>query len=200
MDQGARRERLIAEIRCLPAERVPQLEEWVRALAESGDKSPHSTGAQNGNPGNASPPQSKDWPHAPLHRISEHGTYIVTAGTLRKQHYFRGPERLDLLESALLAVVKQAGWQLEAWAVFTNHYHFLAHSKAGAQDLRTLPTALHADTSRRVNRLDRAVGRHVWHNFWDTKLTFEKSYFARLSYVHHNPVKHGLVRVANQYR
>jgi hypothetical protein len=40
----------------------------------------------------------------------------------------------------------------------------------------------------------------VWHNFWDTKLTYEKSYLARLNYVHQNAVKHGLVPVANQYR
>jgi putative transposase len=32
-----------------------------------------------------------------------------------------------------------------------------------------------------------------------TKLTFERSYLARLNYVHQNPVKHGLVKVANQY-
>jgi putative transposase len=40
----------------------------------------------------------------------------------------------------------------------------------------------------------------VWFNFWDTKLTYERSYLARLSYVHRNPVKHGLVMVANQYQ
>ena len=59
---------------------------------------------------------------------------------------------------------------------------------------------LHADTSREVNRLDGTPGRAVWHNFWDTKLTFEKSYLARLSYVHQNAVKHGLAPVASQYR
>jgi putative transposase len=37
------------------------------------------------------------------------------------------------------------------------------------------------------------------YEFWDTRLTFEKSWFARLNYVHQNPVKHGLVPVANQY-
>jgi putative transposase len=42
-------------------------------------------------------------------------------------------------------------------------------------------------------------GRQVWHNFWDTKLTYEKSYRARLNYVHQNPVKHGLVSVASHY-
>jgi len=30
-------------------------------------------------------------------------------------------------------------------------------------------------------------------NFWDTRLTFEKSWLARLKYVHHNPLYHGLV-------
>ncbi len=47
--------------------------------------------------------------------------------------------------------------------------------------------------------MDQVPGRQVWHNFWETRLTFEKSYFARLNYTHHNAVKHGLVRVANQY-
>src|SRR5262249_53266688 len=40
------------------------------------------------------PPAERDWPHAPLHRISEQGTYIVTSGTCEKAHHFRGPERL----------------------------------------------------------------------------------------------------------
>ena len=74
------------------------------------------------------PITQRDWPHAPLHRLSEHGTYIVTAGTLHKQHFFRGTERLDLLETQLLTLARQYGVQLEAWAVFSNHYHFVAHT------------------------------------------------------------------------
>ena len=58
---------------------------------------------------------------------------------------------------------------------------------------------LHERTARWINRLDGAKGREVWHNFWDTRLTYEKSYLARLNYVHQNAVKHGLVAVANQY-
>jgi len=50
-----------------------------------------------------------------------------------------------------------------------------------------------------ANRNDGAAGRKVWHNFWETRLTHQKSYLARLNYVHQNPVKHGLVAVANQY-
>jgi putative transposase len=51
-----------------------------------------------------------------------------------------------------------------------------------------------------LNKLDEAKGREVWYNFWETKLTYDRSYLARLSYVHQNPVKHGLVAVANQYQ
>ena len=29
------------------------------------------------------------WPHAPMHRLSEAGTYFVTAGTYLKAHHFR---------------------------------------------------------------------------------------------------------------
>jgi putative transposase len=150
---------------------------------ESGDKSPHS----------------KNWPHAPLHRLGEHGAYIVTAGTLHKEHHFRGSQRLEILEAALLRLMKQSGWRVEAWAVFSNHYHCVVQAEATADDLRAVLTALHSDTAREVNRDDQAAGRQVWHNFWDTRLTFEKSYFARLCYVHENAVKHNLVRVANQY-
>src|SRR5437667_10073913 len=46
---------------------------------------------------------------------------------------------------------------------------------------------------------DATPRRRVMYEFWDTRLTFEKSWLARLNYVHQNPVKHGLVSLANQY-
>ncbi len=144
--------------------------------------------------------QSRDWPHAPVHRLSDHGTYLVTAGTLYKQHFFRSSERLDFLEGKLLQLARQYFWQLEAWAVFPNHYHFIAHSQPGSEPLNGFLRDLHAATALYLNRLEMMPGRQVWHNFWETKLTFERSYLARLNYVHNNPVKHGLVPVANQYR
>ena len=142
----------------------------------------------------------KDWPHAPVHRLGTDGVYIVTAGTHYKQHFFAGAEKLTLLEARLLTLAKQSQWQLEAWAVFPNHYHFVARSLPDATDLGQLIKHLHADTARAVNRLDDAEGRRVWYNFRDTRLTFQQSYLARLNYVHQNAVRHGLVLKANQYR
>ena len=142
----------------------------------------------------------KDWPHAPVHRLDAAGTYIVTAATLHKEHLFKTPEKLTLLENTLLKLAKHYLWQLEAWAVFPNHYHFIGRSQPQSENLRILLKHVHADSARALNRLDDKLGRTVWFNFWDTKLTYERSYLARLSYVHRNPVRHGLVTVANQYR
>ncbi|MBA4149639.1 MAG: transposase [Verrucomicrobia bacterium] len=142
------------------------------------------------------------WPHAPEHRLSVRGTYFVSAGTYLRQHHFRGKTRLSVLHRGLLKVATDFGWRLEAWAVFSNHYHFIGHSPVDADTAESLSRMLgylHEKTAKWVNRLDTESGRKVWHNYRETRLTYEKSYLARLNYVHQNPVKHGLVPVANQY-
>ena len=144
-------------------------------------------------------PPIKDWPHAPIHRLGSDGIYMVTGATLHKEHFFTTAEKLSLVENELLTLAKQYQWQLEAWAVFVNHYHFVARGHPDAVRLDAFLIHLHANTARDLNMLDQTVGRKVWYNYWDTKLTFERSYLARLNYVHQNPVKHGLVRVASQY-
>ena len=142
------------------------------------------------------------WPHAPTHQLCVRGAYFVTAGTYLKVHHFRGTERLRVLHRGLLTVARDFGWQLEAWAVFSNHYHFVGHSPSAGPDavnLSDMLSNLHVKTATWINKLDGAPGRRVWFNFRETRLTYQRSYLARLNYVHQNAVKHGLVPVANQY-
>ena len=145
-----------------------------------------------------------NWPHAPTHRLAEAGTYIVTAGTYNKQPFFSGEGRLKALHGGLLKYARKYSWQLEAWAVFPNHYHFIAHSPSGAGDggesLSRFLADFHRSASAWINRLDKKSGRKVWHNFWETQLTFEQSYFSRLNYVHQNAVHRGIVPTADQYQ
>lgn len=124
---------------------------------------------------------------------------MVTASTLYKQHLFKGSGRLTLLCEALLEVVAAYGWALQAWAVFSNHYHFIACSPDDANTLKPLIQRLHSQTARAMNRMDGMKGRQVWYQYWDTCLTSERSYYARLNYVQNNAVKHGLAQSAEQY-
>lgn len=178
----------------------PKNHDGDKSPAQSGDKSPHSKVAPPDGVAISNTALKKPWPHAPVHKLTEHGVYFVTAGTLHKEHLFRGDERLALLEFELLTKANLYHWQVEAWAAFSNHYHFVARGCPDSMDLGKLLKHLHSDTARELNRMDGTLGRKVWHNFRDTKLTYERSYLARLNYVHQNAVHHRLVPVANQYR
>lgn len=148
------------------------------------------------------PEQKPSWPHAPRHQLSSKGTFFVTAATYNKAHYFRGGKRLGVLCRGLLKVASDFGWQLEAWAVFSNHYHFVGHSPEGAESAESLSPmikSLHSTTASWIQGIESNPDLRVWHNYRESRLTFQKSYLARLNYVHQNAVKHGLVPVANQY-
>jgi putative transposase len=139
------------------------------------------------------------WPHAPSHEVDHPGAYILTAGTYHKAPLFQGKERLDLLEKILLDTLLELEWQVQAWAVFPNHYHFVGLSPQTGLGLKELTKRIHARSAVELNRMDDALGRMVWYRCWDTRITFERSYLARLAYVHNNPVKHGLVVRAEDY-
>src|SRR5215469_10402121 len=85
-----------------------------------------------------------DWSHSPAHRLTEGGAYMVTCGTYLKRHHFRGTERLRLLCDALHTLGAKYRWNLQAWAVFSNHYHFVGLSPPNAETLRPLISELHS--------------------------------------------------------
>ena len=157
--------------------------------AESGSKLPHSKTLLS----------MIQWPHAPVHKLSQPGAFMVTAGTYLKAHHFRKSLLLDFLQSALFVEADRFGWQLQAWAVFSNHYHFVALSPVEPNNLADLLRRLHSITAREANRVNGSNDQQVWHQYWDTHLTYERSYYARLNYVHQNARRHRLVPVASSY-
>ncbi|HXT11772.1 MAG TPA: hypothetical protein VN873_09430 [Candidatus Angelobacter sp.] len=148
------------------------------------------------------PEPKTPWPHVPTHQLADRGAYLVTASTYLREHHFAGRKRLQVLQRGLLSLADKFGWRLEASAIFSNHYHFVAHSPEDADDatsLKKIVGILHVKTAGWINKLDQAPGRQVWFNFWDRKLQQQRAYLARLNYVHQNAVKHRLVPVACQY-
>ena len=105
-----------------------------------------------------------DWPHSPSHRVTERGTYIVTAATYGKQPLFASKSRLDLLCETLMKLCHDGGWNLQAWSVFPNHYHFVGESASPANLSRTIGR-LHSLTAHAVNDRDHKIGRKVWFQY-----------------------------------
>jgi len=123
---------------------------------------------------------------------------MVTAATYQKQSLFSSAARLTLLADALLSLAEQTRWRLQAWAVFPNHYHFIGENTESGAVLRFV-RSLHSTTAAAINQEDKLTARKVWFQYWESRLTYAKSYFARLSYVHQNAIHHGIVRVASRY-
>jgi len=140
-----------------------------------------------------------DWPHAPLHRFKNAGIYFVTASTLRKQHVFSDPASRDMPQQLLFVNAQENAVSLQAWAIFANHYHLVVSTDVGEQ-LRRMLSRLHTTSANEQNARDGARGRRVWFQFRETQLTYERSWLARLRYVHENPVHHRLVDIATKYR
>lgn len=139
------------------------------------------------------------WPHAPPHSFAPNGLYMLTAGTLHKARLFDSPEKLDLLQDQAFSLCVRYRLVLHAWAFLANHYHLIAGFEDAPVPHRRFIGHLHSATARELNRLDEAPGRKVFYQFWDTELTFEKSWLARLHYVHQNPARHGVVGFARDY-
>jgi putative transposase len=141
-----------------------------------------------------------DWHHSPLHRLSDAGTYIVTAATHQKRLIFHTRKRLDLLHDTFFQFASKFSWEPQAWAFFPNHYHFIATSPDNPESLSRFLNELHSSTARAINAMDGVTGRTVWYQFWETRITTQGSYLARLRYVHENPVHHRVVPQAANYR
>jgi len=124
---------------------------------------------------------------------------MVTSGTYDKQHLFDTPEKLTHLQDRLFELAVQYGWSLQAWAAFSNHYHFIALAPSDPKSLQVLVRHLHSVTARELNQADGTPGRKVWFQYWDSHITYENSYRARLNYVHRNAVHHGLVADPREY-
>ncbi len=140
-----------------------------------------------------------DWPHASLHQLTDAGVFMVTSGTYQKAGLFRTPERLTFLTHSLTELCQKYSLDLQAWAVFPNHYHFLAQILQ-PRNLSRLTRHLHSSTAIWINEQDGTPNRKVWFQYWESHITFHRSYLARLNYVYQNPVKHGLVRDASAYQ
>jgi putative transposase len=144
-------------------------------------------------------PTYREYEHAPSHLFLPNALYIVTAATYQKLRLFDTPAKRDFMVQKLFEEADRQEWRLEAWAVMANHYHFVARASSDPAALRAMIQALHSRSAIGLNAMNEEHRQRVWYQYWDSCITYERSYFARLNYVHTNPVKHGIVANAGDY-
>lgn len=142
--------------------------------------------------------QHRPW-HAPPHFQQREGIYFIFAACFEHRHVVASPERRDELQGLLLTILSpDDGLHLLGWVILPNHYHLLLECDLPL--LAQMLGRLHNRTSTRWNREDETLGRKVWHRFADRAIRSERHQHAALNYLHFNPVKHGHVADASEWR
>jgi putative transposase len=94
------------------------------------------------------------------------------------------------------------GWSLEDWVILDNHYHIMVNAPEVSANPAKLVAEYHRFTALFIRKINPEFGtlRKFFNNYWDTCITFEKSFYSRLNYIYNNPVKHGYVNNAQDYQ
>jgi putative transposase len=132
----------------------------------------------------------KKYRHAPAHLFLSDYCYFVTAGTYERKPYFDVDAKKELLFDTICEMLGEDLSGLHAWVILSNHYHVLVTLK-DAFRLPEIIRKIHSKSAVLLNKLSQRPGRKVWYQYWDECIRDEKDFYAKLNYIHWNPVKHG---------
>ncbi len=125
---------------------------------------------------------------------------MVTASIYDSEHIMKTDVRKESWRESFHKATQIYQWKIIAWVVLSNHYHAILWSPADAEkSLDKFVSSYHKFTARKWNNEDHQTGRPVWWNYFDTCIGDRREFFAKLNYVHWNPVKHGLVKHPEDY-
>jgi len=137
--------------------------------------------------------------HHPPHLFIDNCVYFITAGTLRKLRVLGKDNQKEVFLEVLNKSIDRFHIDLMGWILLDNHYHMLIRLVRG-QLIRNFVQNLHSNSSRLLNRLEKAPGRKLWWNYWERCMRNEADFYTHLNYVHHNCVKHGYTERMEDYK
>lgn len=108
---------------------------------------------------------------------------------------------MDLFRDTVLTLARDYRVAVQAWAFLPNHYHAVVSfvDVAPGVTIRRWIRHVHREIGLRLNAADQTPGRRVMYQYWDTCLTHQNSWLARLNHVNQIPVKHGTASLAKEY-
>ncbi|MBC8479133.1 MAG: transposase [FCB group bacterium] len=149
----------------------------------------------------------KTYKHNPPHLFIPEAKYIISASTYKRIPLLRDDRAKDRLLDSLSIEFPKYEWTIEDWVILDDHYHLMADAPMNAGSLADIMREVHRFTALWINKNVRPEpvdfgrnARRVFQNYWDTCITYERSYFARINYIWFNPVKHGYVESPEEWK
>jgi len=127
--------------------------------------------------------------------------YFITASTLDKYPYLKTDSAKDAALTYLTKSLEHYEWKLEDWVILDNHIHMMTDVQKNAETLSEVMKNFHRFTANWLYRNNiKRIKDKYFHNYWDTCIDYENSYFARINYIWCNPVKHGYVESPEKWK
>ena len=144
----------------------------------------------------------KTYIHNPPHLFRPEAKYFITASTYRKQHLLTTDSAKEKLLHSIHKGFSDSNWTVEDWVILDNHYHLMVNAPEDPSSLGKIIQDIHKFTAiwMKQNIQTLTTQRRIWYNYRDTCITYEHSYYARLNYIWHNPVKHDYVEGASEWK
>lgn len=144
----------------------------------------------------------KTYSHNPPHLFIGGAKYWVTGSCYKHSLYFADPSAKEKMIEILMRGCQKYNWKIDDWVILNDHYHLMLQSSTdGDKTIEDIIRNFHKFSSMwiRKNSVIAKADKIFW-NYWDTCITYEKSYYTRLNYLYYNPVKHGYVERAEDYQ
>ena len=143
----------------------------------------------------------KLYKHNPPHLFRENAKYFITGAIYQKKPYLIEKRAKQRLIESLYKGFTDSHWNLEDWVILHNHYHLIVEAPKNADSLSGIMRDIHKFTAMwmKKNIVLTKKAQKIWWNYWDICLSYENSYYARLNYIWHNPVKHGLIKKSEDW-
>jgi putative transposase len=151
--------------------------------------------------------------------VPEVNTYFATSTIVNWRPVFTSPPYCDILVRSLKHCIDNKGLHLHAYVIMPTHVHYILSTDPG-RCLSNIMRDLNTHTSREITRLltaerkdgflrsfcgaaledDRGNKFKVWQKGFHP-ITIETDWFyeEKLDYIHNNPVRKGLVEIAEQW-
>lgn len=136
--------------------------------------------------------------HRPPHIYQNDTIYFITAHTFNHEKILVKESNKQFFWDILNEKLNIFGARLYAWTVNIDHYHLLIHFNQGVL-LKKFIQHLHGKSSFLLNKADDTPERKIWFSYWDRCVRVEEDFFKRLNYIHHNAIKHGYVKVMDEF-
>jgi putative transposase len=124
------------------------------------------------------------------------GTYFFTVVTAERRPLLTGPAAAEILRGAFRIVMAHYPFRIDAIVVLPDHLHTIWTLPEGDSNY---PLRWNRIKGRFTEALPAPI-RPVWQNrYWEHRIRSDADFDHHASYIHWNPVKHGLVQAPGEW-